>query len=111
MDLKQDIIKRLGSNVVNVEYWPNGIVKYRSWYKNSQCHRDNDLPAYEEFYENGNIRYRNWYKNGVFVKRKEYRLNGSLESLEWWEAGHFNDREEYNEQGDVVDYCRGVDFP
>jgi len=85
MDIKQDIIKRLGPDIIDndkpsqVVYWPNGKIRYFKWYdKCGNYHRDKDLPAYEEFYESGIILSRQWYKNGVLVKREEYRTDGRL---------------------------------
>jgi predicted phosphohydrolase len=82
MNLKEDIIKRLGSDVVNVDYWPNGIVKYRTW-----------------------------YRNGVCIKSEEYGEHGMVKVREWMNGGHFFSREEYDENGDRIYYEDGKDFP
>jgi len=84
MDIKQDIIKRLGTDIADndkptiVKHWKNGRIATRRWYKNDQLYRDNDLPASEWFYENGNISYRFWFKDGVQIRSEHYDENGEI---------------------------------
>jgi hypothetical protein len=84
MDLKQDIIKRLGPDIVDkdkpseIGYWPNGNIKWREWCSNCGFHRDGGLPAYERFYENGSIERREWRQYGKIIMAKNYNERGEI---------------------------------
>ena len=83
MDIKQDIIKRLGrddpeSSPNRFEYWRNGNVKRHAWVKFGRYYRNDNLPTQEEFYKNGNIKSRSWCKNHKLVKKEKYDLSGNL---------------------------------
>jgi len=83
MDIKQDIIKRLGPDIADndkpteMKFWQNGSLYYRHWRnQKGDFHRDNDLPAYEHYWPNGNIKTLKWYRNGRLIKKKRYGKTG-----------------------------------
>jgi len=89
MDIKQDIIKRLGPDDQSdkpryIGYWPNGNIGCLFWWKYGQYHRDNDLPAFEGFYSNGNILIRKWYESGKMIKQEFYNENGDIIKKPRW---------------------------
>lgn len=70
------------------EFYEDGSIKLRIWYKDDEFHRDGDLPAYESFFKNGSIREQEWYINGDNHRANEpaclfYRENGTISAVKY----------------------------
>jgi antitoxin component YwqK of YwqJK toxin-antitoxin module len=96
-----------------IEYYENGQIKSKSWYKNGkyqswrvngEYHNENG-PAYINYYENGKIRYQLWYINGNLHNENGpaniwYYKNGKIKSQLWCINGN-----NHNENGPAfIDY-------
>lgn len=107
MDIKQDIIKRLGPDIIDndkpsrIRYWPNGNIQYKVWLNEvGLIHRDGNLPAYEVYNDDGRIRGRSWYINNRRIRHEEYDENVSIiesviergknDTRNWWRTLWFN---------------------
>jgi len=119
MDIKQDIIKRLGPDIADndkptvVDYWPNGNIRLNEWHnKEGQIHRDNGLPARKWFYENGNNGSCLWYKNGQLHRDNDlpsrvfFYENGNAEFLQWWEGEKYLGMKRYTKKGNLDKRCK-----
>jgi antitoxin component YwqK of YwqJK toxin-antitoxin module len=69
-------------------FYPNGNVRFQSWYLNGKGHNE-EGPAWIRYYEDGNVCYQTWYLNEKLHNEEgpahtAYYKNGKTKNRQWF---------------------------